>query len=974
MKTCPQCKTELPAEARFCLTCGAPQTGAATTAAARDGAIAQGEHATALGAGAVQARDVGRDVVMGNKSETHYHGPPGSDPADLEAAYLHHLLETAGQLSLSGIDPKAASEAEARLELGAVYTALLTLTPEECERLNHKGDCPPEALERGAGRRLSVVAQLERHPRLVLLGDPGSGKSTFVSYAALCLAGERLEKAQVNLARLTEPLPKEEGDDQEPEPQPWTHGALLPVRVVLRDFAARGLPPAGQRATARHLWDFIVAELEATALGAYAPYLAQTLQREGGLLLLDGLDEVPEAAQRREQLKQAVEDFAATFRKVRVLVTSRTYAYQQQAWRLNGFAEAVLASFSAGQIARFVERWYAHIAGLRGLHPDDAAGRAELLRRAIFNSDRLRALAERPLLLTLMASLHAWRGGSLPEKREELYADTVDLLLDWWERPKVVREQERVIVQQPSLAEWLRVDRDAVRVLLERLAYAAHAGQPELVGTADVPEGDLLSGLLRLSRNPAVNPAQLVDYLSQRAGLLLPRGEGIYTFPHRTFQEYLAACYLTDHEYPDTVAELARGAPNRWREVALLAGAKAARGTASAVWSLVEALCYEEFAPGATLPEAAAYGALLAGQALVESAALDEISPRNEKKVKRVQAHLARLLERGGLNAVERAQAGVLLAQLGDPRPGVGCLEVRRTSASAAHLIPDLLWCEIPAGPFLMGSSDDDEMAYDWEKPQHTFTLPAPYYISRYPVTQVQYAAFVAADGYAERRYWTEAGWERKERGGWRGPARYGAPFDLANHPVVGVSWYEAVAFCRWLEEQLPVTSSRLQVWQAGEVGVRNLAPGTFDVHLPSEPEWEKAARGGLEFQNPQSKIQNRVRRYPWGEEIDVERVNYAETGIGATSAVGAFVGGVGPYEVLDLSGNVYEWCRTKWEGDYQQYRNDVDLQGGASRVVRGGAFDDSGGCVRCAFRDDGGPLYRLRFRGFRVVLSPSAL
>ena len=105
-------------------------------------------------------------------------------------------------------------------------------------------------------------------------------------------------------------------------------------------------------------------ELKAACLADYVPWLRQELRERGGLLLLDGLDEVPEAERRREQVKQAVEEFVKSFGKCRVLVTSRTYAYQNQGWRLQGFAEATLAPFSDGQIRRFVARWYDLTAGL----------------------------------------------------------------------------------------------------------------------------------------------------------------------------------------------------------------------------------------------------------------------------------------------------------------------------------------------------------------------------------------------------------------------------------------------------------------------------------------------------------------------------------------------------------------------------------------------------------------------------------
>lgn len=746
----------------------------------------------------------------------------------LREKYLHHVLFTAGQLSLSGIDKRATGLDADALDLKAVYTALMTLGSDTEESAKQGRLSGVEDFREA--RRLSAVEQLHRHGKLVLMGDPGGGKSTFLNFVALCLAGEGLNDPRIGLRSLTAPLPIDEqeamrqGRKAKPRAQPWAHGALLPVRVVLRDFAARGLPPANEPGQAAHLRDFIIAELPLD-LREYAAHLHNEMDETGALVMLDGLDEVPEAGQRREQIKQVVEAFSATHPHCRMLVTSRTYAYQKQEWRLRGFAEAVLAPFESLQINTFVDQWYAHVGQLRGMNQDDAQGRAELLKHAISRSDRLYALAERPLLLTLMAGLHAWRGGSLPERREELYREAVDLLLERWESPKVVCDKDgQRVVEQPSLAEWMKVDKEKVRAVLDDIAYQVHASQPDLTGAADVQENLIVTALLAANNNPDVRPLRLVEYIRDRAGLLLPHGDKVYTFPHRTFQEYLAACHLTGGDYPYTLTDLVLAEPQRWRETALLAAAKAASGSESSLWQFVEALLeHQELDHGLM-------SAVIAGQAIVETANLERISLRNKPKLEKVARWLIRAMTGAELPAIERAKAGELLVRIGDPRfdREMWCLPKG-----------DLLgFVEIPAGTFWMGRDPEREpLAREDEQPQHRVWVERCL-MAKYPVTVEQFTAYVKESGRAPKNM----------------DSLRGSP----NHPVVGVTWSEAIRYTVWLTERLkesPRTPEPLKTLLAkGDEQGR-----VWRVRLPSEVEWEKAARGWEDMRIYQ----------PWGDEAD---------------------------------------------------------------------------------------------------------
>ena len=232
----------------------------------------------------------------------------------------------------------------------------------------------------------------------------------------------------------------------------------------------------------------------------------------------------------------------------------------------------------------------------------------------------------------------------------------------------------------------------------------------------------------------------------------------------------------------------------------------------------------------------------------------------------------------------------------------------------------------VPAGSFLMGSSDNDELAFENEKPQHTVELSG-YLIGKYPVTNREYQNFVSDEGYKPPKDWSGEQY----------------PSEKGDHPVVKVSWEEAQAYCQWLSEK------------TGR-----------DYRLPTEAEWEKAARG------------QEGRLYPWGDEWVWSRCNSASE-IGDTTPVGQFSPqGDSPYGVADTSGNVWEWCADLFDGEAYKRRAGsqvVDPEGpkrGTSRVLRGGAFQDVPRHVRCAGRLRLDPVDWDFFIGFRVIVSPS--
>ena len=279
----------------------------------------------------------------------------------------------------------------------------------------------------------------------------------------------------------------------------------------------------------------------------------------------------------------------------------------------------------------------------------------------------------------------------------------------------------------------------------------------------------------------------------------------------------------------------------------------------------------------------------------VASAIVSFLTPETER--------LAAELATRGVSHYRRALIGDRLAELGDTRPGIGI----------ADGVPALEWCKVPGGVLRLDGIAETFQVRD-------------FHIAKYLVTSGQYDAFTAAeDGYHELRWW-------------EGLPRRSVPPEayrkIPNHPMESLSWYEAIAFCRWLSHRLG-----------------------FEVRLPTEMEWQMAASGG-----------DSARLFPWGNTWDDDRANTLESGLGRTIAVGMYPDGAAPCGALDMMGNVWEWCLNESADP-----NSTEIFEAEQRAVRGSCwYHEANYCVT-SFRNPAWDYAepRTQLRGFRVVGHP---
>ncbi len=803
-----------------------------------------------------------------------------------EERYLAWVTRAYRSLNITGLRPRAPVE----VELERTYVAL-SVDPRaiahlaEAESTRRPGSDDFSHLLRLPKRETLSMAEalslidLDRIAGLVILGGPGTGKTTLLHYLALTYArglqGLRLNQLQ----------------------------PLLPLFIPLRSVTSEHAPS---------LADYMTQFCERQGCGVKPGFFAAQLSAQRCLVLLDGLDEVADEGQRRA-VSQWIAEQSRAYGANPFVVTCRPAGFREDLLPA-GFLRLEVQDFGEAQVEAFAQNWCLAVETMLRGDTAEARNKADAdsadLIRAVQANARVRALAVNPLLLSIIALVHRYRA-RLPDRRVDLYAECVEVLLGHWDEAKAmpvpIPPGRALQVLQP-LALWMHAHKLGETDRLAQFGEIEPVIAPYLAGIG-LPEADAARTFLNSIRD--------------RSGLLVEYGTDVFGFQHQTFQEYLAAREIAAHQREALL--VAHTGDGYWREVSLLyAGLHDATVLLQGVLDLPDARVMEQwpwvedlqgeaiFVAEATRTALANYPfeVLLRVSDAVTAARAAVHVPPDGLNVERLTAafeatddslikgHLALLLSETG----EQQAVALLQAQL-DRSDG----HVRDLCALAlAILRPQdrekwdaILMAEIPKGTFTYGDDDGETMETE------------AFAIDRFPLTNGQFRHFIEAGGYRERRYWSDDGWQWKEAEQISGPGYMNhAIFGRLSFPVVGISWYEAEAYAKW----------------AGK-------------RLPTEQEWERAARGDTD-----------QREYPWGDGFESRRANVDEE-IGTTTPVGSYPDGISPYELYDMAGNVWEWTDSF-------YDNELSF-----RVLRGGSWIDIRAHARCSLLYWDGPQALQQYR-----------
>lgn len=785
------------------------------------------------------------------------------------------------------------------------------------------------------------------YTKVAIVGDAGSGKSALMQWAGMTVAqGYLFQK----LSKDQKAFLKAIGFN-------ILYRRYIPLLVRLRDYHSYC---KDKTITPNLLYAFICE----TSQRQYhkenlSDDLFQYILRKGCLVMFDGMDEVEFAD--RPNVRAAVEGVVADSRNSTrniYLVTTRPSA-EEIASNLVDFETSRVLPITSEKRDQLVDLWCNAVYPTPTIAYDKTRDLLQRIENPLVNE-----MATTPLMINIFALVY-FHNHDLPSQRAELFEQAVKALLIEPHKQGQAKSDEDY---------WGGRSRTQRFDDMALIAYILHDE-----GNASIFADELTSMesfWKRFGSEKEIAQQKSSDFLelvARRGGLLRQDGKR-YDFYIRRFREFLAGHYVAqkmEEQWSIVLRKHVHAEGDQWVEPLLLAVGFLGYSNDNKAKKLMQ--CLMDVAKDSDRRD---YALTIAGIALADilKKPTERVKSLFAVEKKQLPEMMRGVLEKNppSVGADLRYRLGLALGEIGDPR-FIASLE-----KDVKVIFPEMI--SIPAGIIRLGISEDDEKiikeqgARSWEdeSPAHDVSL-SEYSIGKYPVTNAEFRCFWEQGGYESlAKWWSEDGhkwrtgaWEpdfswlpdddlKKQWKDWlarRPVALRDRPFwwddsrwNVANLPVVGITWFEAEAYCNWLTH---ITGKQFR--------------------LPTEAEWEHAARGKQGF------------LWAWGNEWDMNKANTdeAEKKIGGASPVGMYPHGASPYGVQDMIGNVWEWCYDWYSNDEYRKResgvsNPRGPDTGSARVLRGGSWSYNRYYARCSFRYRNGPDNFYYNIGFRLVCSPS--
>ncbi len=620
--------------------------------------------------------------------------------------------------------------------------------------------------------------------------------------------------------------------------------------------------------------------------------LQDLLINGNGIVLLDGLDEVSET-EKRTEVCLLIEKWCKRYKETRFVITSRFAGYMGDS-RLNmNLLELAIEDFTREEVRTFLIKWFESVEVAAHSGMDEGEWRLKGKENAlklyddILGINHILDMAKNPLILQIIALVHRDRG-RLPQRRVELYDECTNVLLEKWDMAKGL--------------DLLLTAREA-RAILQPLALWFH----DVEGRRSAPVKEIMvkvkESLEDLGKSD-IDPEVLLKNIRDRSGIFMGYSDTEYGFAHLSFQEYLCAEEIRNL---GLVKRLEENYLKRWwHEVILLC---LTLDNPSVIENFMDLIISSpHFKEDISLVTDAINDSIKKPLKILINAADNLSLPHvNRKNVihvlakiggDKVNAELQKLLDAEDKEIARSANDALTNRGMADLIIKQFVVEKTEQITNKKDGSPMVL---IPGGDFVYGSREDDKVASSNEKPQRIIRLD-DFYMDIYPVTNEQFCRFLHAvkpdKKQIDKWIYLKGSFQKdecriKEDGG-----GYFVEEGYGKHPVIYVWWNGADAYARWA-----------------------------DKRLPTEQEWEKAARGTEGI------------IYPWGDEFRGDVCNSKENGIGCATPVDKYAEGKSVYGCCDMSGNVWEWTSSLYRKDENYY------------TVRGGAWYTSKDFCRCAAR-----------------------